>query len=87
VSLPLGPGDLGGLYGDPSAPKLLAGVTANDPGSITGPLFVTINSFGPQQWGPCPFTPRGSSWPSAGLPCLVALDDDGQPWVVVWWPG
>lgn len=94
--LPLGPGDLGGLYGDPTAPKLVTGqVMAPAPASATGSLYVRILSFSAQKWGPCPFAPRvqvsGGSvqmiLPAVGDPCLVALDEDGQPWVVLWWPG
>jgi hypothetical protein len=34
--------------------------------------------------GPCPFMPRGMALPQQGDRCLLALDDDGSPWIVAW---
>lgn len=36
--------------------------------------------------GPCPFVPRGAVLPSEGDRCLVAIDDEGDPWIVCWTP-
>src|SRR4051794_29938640 len=34
--------------------------------------------------GPCPWMPRRTAMPTTGDRCLVAFDDDGNPWIVVW---
>jgi hypothetical protein len=53
---------------------------------------VTVPSFHhAERWGPCPFAPRvnaagAQALPSEGDHCLVALDEDGDSYVVLWWP-
>ena len=36
--------------------------------------------------GPCRWMPRGDLFPSAGDPCLVVFDDDGEAWIPAWVP-
>lgn len=72
---------LGGV----DTPKLLVGFAHNSPDSPDSHLFVEIEQFGRQPWGPAPFMPKpGGAVPVKGTRCLIALDERGNPWVVVW---
>ena len=50
-------------------------------------VYVTIDEFDPnQRWGPCPYTPRGTTYPTAGERALVVFSNTLVPWIVVWGP-
>lgn len=36
--------------------------------------------------GPCRFTPRGAVLPAAGDGCILGFDDEGEPYIQLWWP-
>lgn len=67
-------------------PTAFDALIANSPVSDTDDLFVTIPGFdeGANQWGPCPFMPRGDVLPSRGDMALVVFSDSNVPWVVAW---
>lgn len=77
---------------NPERPQMTVGlVCAPAPADANDDLFVTIEAFdGTSPWGPCPFMPRATTGdpdlPQIGDTCLVAFDDTGSPWVVVWTP-
>lgn len=72
--------------------SIVRGKIANTPASEDADLWVTVPAFHhSERWGPCPFAPRvnaagAQALPSEGDPCLVALDEDGNGHVVLWWP-
>jgi hypothetical protein len=72
-------------------PQIFEGIFAENAATVDSMLEIIIPSFDlNQRWGPCPWTPRptdgGIDLPSRGDRCLVALDDNGNPWVIGWWP-
>lgn len=85
--------DLGDVAGTDRAQFARGVVAAPAPADANDELFVTIDAFdgGVSKWGPCPFMPRATTadpdLPAVGDDCLVAFDDTGSPWVVVWTPG
>ena len=57
--------------------------------SASDDVYVTIRGAdrGRYRHGPCYWTPiDGDTYPSAGDPCLVLIDDDETPWIVAWQP-
>lgn len=39
------------------------------------------------QWGPCRWQARDAiSLPAKGDECLVAIDNQHNPWIIAWWP-
>lgn len=63
-------------------PVLCDGVIASPP-DADGLVEVTIPGFADDlRFGPCPYNPRGAGEPLRGDRCLVAFDDNGDPWVV-----
>lgn len=74
-----------GMLAGPDVPKLLTGFALNSPDSPDSHLMVEIEQFGRQPWGPAPFMPKpGGAVPVKGTRLLVAIDEQGNPWVVVW---
>lgn len=80
-------GRLGDLGPPARTAQLLQGTCVEPvPSSVADPLFVNITSFGGEShtWGPVPYTAHGSSVPRAGDAVLLAIDETGSPWVVMW---
>jgi hypothetical protein len=76
---------LGDLYGGPTAPSLVTATVHNSPAAAGDDLFVVIPSYSPDDvWGPCPWAAHGASLPSAGDDALVGIDEEGNPWVLMW---
>jgi hypothetical protein len=74
-------------------PVLWSGEIATDPADTTDPVMVRIpaKDEGVYEYGPCPWEPRivdGDEYgiPSTGDRALIALDEKGDPWIVMWWP-
>lgn len=72
---------------------LLQGTVASNPVDVDDPAYVVVPSRSPiHRWGPAPYSPRiepgGATYaiPSRGDRCLVAFDDEDQPWIIEWWP-
>lgn len=82
----------GELHGGLHTLQIVRGRVVNTPSSDTADLFVTVPAFhAHERWGPCPFMPRvnaagNQALPSAGDDCLVALDENGDSYVIGWWP-
>lgn len=82
----------GEMHSPLSALQLMRGKIANTPSDDADDLFVTIPSYHhSERWGPAPFMPRVDSGgnqvlPSQGDECLVGLDEDGDSYVLIWWP-
>ena len=72
--------------------QVVRGKVINTPSDDTDDLFVTIPAFhAHERWGPCPFAPRvtaagNQDLPSAGDSCLVGLDENGDSYILLWWP-
>lgn len=81
----------GAIDPGPQRPPLVRGVVSRAPADETDELEVTIDSFdgGVKGWR-APFTPRPASGdpllPEEGDDCLVAFDEVGNPWVIMWQP-
>lgn len=65
------------------------GVVKRSPSSLSDKILVRIPAFDDhhvtevRRW-----MPRGpDDLPAVGDEVLVIVDDDGEPWVVAWWPG
>jgi hypothetical protein len=66
---------------------------ATEPASEDEPVFVLIEGKDEKvhRFGPCPWQPRISeanvyTAPSRGDRALVAESDEGEWWVIMWWP-
>lgn len=60
---------------------------ATSPADLGTKLYVTIPNFDPKlRFGPCRWMPRGATLPTRGDQALVEFDDNGEAWVVAWWP-
>lgn len=70
------------------APRIaVEGVVTRAPSSTTDLLHVAIPSFDDEQeFGPCPWMPRGTTLPQPGTRVLVVISDQQAPWVVAWQP-
>jgi hypothetical protein len=72
--------------------SIMRGRIANTPANEDADLWVTVPSFHhSERWGPCPFAPRvnaagAQALPSSGDDCLVALDEHGNGYCILWWP-
>jgi hypothetical protein len=73
-------------YGEARAPKLMTARTTTAPATASDRLMVSIPSYGADMppFGPCVWSPRGTQMPPLGVLCLVALDENGIPWVIQW---
>lgn len=69
-------------------PAAVRGTIASAPIDSTTKVYVTIESFdgGENRHGPCRWMPRLISGPAVGDEALVVFDEQGDPWVVAWWP-
>lgn len=74
------------LHTEPPPVKLVTGRINNTPAHVGDPVFVKIDSAGDQMpaYGPCPWTPHGTTLPTAGALCLVAFDENDLPWIIQW---
>lgn len=68
--------------------RLLEGEAADtatadsDPIRVICPTFSRTAAIGPAPWPPRPDGAR----PQTGDRCLVAISDQGEPWVIAWEP-
>lgn len=61
------------------------GYVSRAPASTSEPLYVILPSFSLEyEYGPCIWHPRGNEIPAKGARCLVAISEDGEPWVLAW---
>lgn len=69
-------------------PAAVKGTIASEPATAAERVYVTVEAFdgGENRHGPCAWTPRGALLPEAGDEALVVFDEQGDPWVVAWWP-
>lgn len=80
------------LYGESASNNTYEGVVAKNPGSVATQLFVTIPAIDRQAMhGPCKWTPRvddagATVLPVIGDTALITISEDGNPWVIAWWP-
>jgi hypothetical protein len=50
-------------------------------------VYVLLDSLSDKHLvGPCRWMPRGATLPSKGDDALVCVTEDGEPWMVAWWP-
>lgn len=50
-------------------------------------IYITVPAISDHRLGPCRWQARDdTSHPARGDICLVEFDDQGEPWVVAWWP-
>lgn len=66
-----------------------SGIVVNSVENLSDMLYVVLPTYDSQfKWGPCPWTPRGTTldFPQGGDRCLVVFDETRTPWVVSWWP-
>lgn len=67
-------------------PQLFLGRIKSGPDSIDEGVKVIVDTFDSrQEWGPCPWTPRGDDWPSTGDRALIARVGT-ETWVLGWFP-
>lgn len=69
-----------------AVPQGYQGKFRTAPASVDDPAQVTIDEYGPAPFDAVAWMPRGATLPQAGDPCLVALDNEGDAWVVAWRP-
>ena len=82
------------VTGDPARARdrqregLWRGLVAAAPASVEEPLQVLIPAMRTQHvWGPCAWPERaGAVLPVKGDACLVAISNEGDAWVLAWWP-
>jgi hypothetical protein len=67
-------------------PRIWDGIILETATAQSDQLTVALPGADKQQHihGPCPFMPRGQALPQAGDQCLVAFDDDDDPWIIAW---
>jgi hypothetical protein len=69
-------------------PTCVQGTIATAPADAADDLFVLIESFDAvNRFGPCYFAPKAGQLPARDDACLVAFDEERQPWVILWWNG
>lgn len=62
---------------------LLTAVAGENAPNTTTPIEVIVNWHGRR--GPCDWVPKADgALPKAGDPCLVAVDERGNAWVICW---
>lgn len=67
-------------------------VIDSEPSGPDQAVWVVIPSFDPElRFGPCPWSPMIASGdeyltPSRGDRALVSVTEEGEAWVVAWWP-
>jgi hypothetical protein len=68
--------------------SLWQGVVVSAPSDLSDRLDVVVPDFDPSfRWENCRWQSRDDhSLPAPGDPCLIALDNRNEPWVLVWWP-
>lgn len=68
--------------------QLWEGTILDDATSATDLVRVALPGADNEQHaqGPCPFTPHDGLLPRKGERCLVAIDDDGERWIVAFTP-
>lgn len=69
--------------------QVWAGRIASAPADQSVKVQVVIPGLSPElRIGPCRWMPRGSviTMPARGDDCLVVFDNNGEPWVICWWP-
>lgn len=73
---------------DPLREGIWRGRVAKAPATTHDPIQVVIPSLSSQHvWGPCAWPERAAgTLPAAGDACVVALTDEGDAWVLAWWP-
>jgi len=65
-----------------------AGTILETAESVTDKVTVSIPGIdnGRHAHGPCSWPLRGDTYPTAGDPCLVVIDDQSTPWLIAWEP-
>lgn len=72
----------------PVQPQVWAATVLDTAGSLADKVRVLVPGFdgGETAHGPCPWMPRGEDLPTRGDTAIVAIDDEGNEWIVGWWP-
>lgn len=72
----------------PGLKDIWRGKIASSPPDFTTKVYVTIPDLDPNlKIGPARWQTRDPvGLPVKGDDCLVILDNDNEPWVVMWWP-
>jgi hypothetical protein len=75
------------------APAAYEATISNDVSSSVDDLFVRLPTVdaGRSRWGPCRWAPRvtdggSAQFPDEGDKALVVKSDDGEYWILQWWP-
>lgn len=72
---------------DAQEPIALQAVVAAAPDSTEDYMEVIVEQFSRHtRWRKCRWMPRPDVSPSRGDHALLVLSDEGDPWVVAWWP-
>lgn len=69
--------------------NVYTGMIAEDANDFDDAIDVVVKDYSDKfRHGPCRF-PRcnGATLPLRGDDCLVAFDENDDPWIVVWYPG
>ena len=69
-----------------ASPQAHRGSFLTAPGSVTDLADVVLEQAEGVRFDDVRWMPRGATLPTVGDLCLVALDDEGDPWVTAWWP-
>jgi hypothetical protein len=81
--------ELSELFTRERPPVAVRATVANTPEDGADDLYVLVESFdgAHQRFGPCYFAPKAGELPARHDDALVVFDENGQPWVTVWWNG
>lgn len=71
-------------YADEQPPNIVTATTVNAPTSPTDTLYVTIPSFASRDQIAAAWQAQGTTYPAANQTVLVAFDETGHAWVLVW---
>lgn len=69
--------------------QLFSAVIAETPVERTDLVHVLIPQFDddtPHRYGPCKWGPQDTAYPSAGDSAIVAVTDQGEYWILNWFP-
>lgn len=75
------------VAGQPPAPTLFEAIVIDTAAAITDDVRVRLVADDPRSFdGPLPWMPRDGVFPMTGDRALVGYSDQGEGWIVAWWP-
>lgn len=72
----------------PESSRIYSGLILDTAFDLDEEVRVTIQDIDNRfvTHGPCKWQPRGDLMPTEDDECVVIFDENGEPWIAVWWP-